>query len=518
MMNLRKFILLFILLAVWFACLLFPFFGKFVVLGEINNQTEFPIIQLLVAYTPAVRGESCSIGVTHTRIFQAVQEINQSFKNSNINASLVLVGVVEIAYTESGNLGGDLQVLQEGTGSFNMLHDLRDQLGADLVSLIVEGEASCSDGYASFTIVDGDPNPDAYAYSVVRDNCMQSDLALAQAVGANLGARKDWFVDDSVSPSYSHGYIDITGGWRTIMSSEGRCATKGVSCTHIPYWSNPQILYLDGRLMGVDNENVSCSIGYEPAVDCAANNARKLNERVPFTSNYREVTTPAWTPAQTLLVNDVGSGASGVESYYQQAFNALGMRVDLCSTGVLGVSEPGSLDLSPYKHVIWFTGDFVSEKAGPGYDGEIALSSWLNQGGCFLLSSQNYIKANHGQLTTFMRDYIGVLSVGSNTISTTAVGSGPFTGLGEYNLTIPDEFPQDWVLDNTLQPQPNSMVAFQGSAGDIGLFKSSRSYRTSYLAFPLEMLPADADRQAVLGRFLDTCRFNNLFLPLVQRP
>ena len=486
--------------------------------GNADLETV-PVIRLLVAYTPTVRGVSCSIGTTRSQIYQAVQEINQSFTGSAVHARLELAGVVEAEYSESGNLGADLQALQQGNEALSRLHDLRDQLGADLVSLIVASEAGCSDGYASFTITDTDLNPEAYAYSVVRENCMQSDLALAQAVGANLGARKDWYTDDSSSPSYySHGYVSLAGGWRTIMSAEVRCANNGISCTHIPFWSNPEIFYLDGKSMGVAGTNVSCSSGYEPANECASDNARKLNERAPIASLYRNGSTQAWFPAQILLVNDVGSGATEVESYYKQAFEDLGLTFDLCSTGSAGATEPNALDLSPYQSVVWFSGDFDAQNTGPGYYAEIALSNWLDQGRCFMLSSQKMVNPGSGQLTDFMQDYLGVLSVESASVSTAVIGAGPFTGLGEYNLGVPDEFPPDWMVNITLQPQPDAQIAFQGNAGDLGLFKMTQDYRTAYLAFPLEMLSTDADRQAVLGRFMDVCRFNNVFMPLLQRP
>ena len=181
-----------------------------------SSMTEdISVIRLLMAYTPAVRGTSCSLGIIHNQIYQAVQEISQAFLDSAVNARIELAGVVEAEYTESDDLGSDLVELQNANGTLSNLHSLRDQLGADLVSLVVKDGADCLAGYASFPIVDILTNPNAkdYAFSVVKRNCMRDDLALAQAIGANLGTRLDWFSDEGVLPhEYSHGFINLDQG------------------------------------------------------------------------------------------------------------------------------------------------------------------------------------------------------------------------------------------------------------------------------------------------------------------
>jgi len=72
-------------------------------------------------------------------------------------------------------------------------------------------------------------------------------------------------------------------------------------------------------------------------------------------------------------------------------------------------TEPGTADLASYDIVIWFTGVEYGSYAGPGAAGESALGSWLNGGGCFLISSQDY-HYNRG-LTSFATTYLGVSAV-----------------------------------------------------------------------------------------------------------
>jgi hypothetical protein len=269
-------------------------------------------------------------------------------------------------------------------------------------------------------------------------------------------------------------------------------------------------------------------------IECDANNAATLNERTPVVAAFKTGAGVEWTPAQLLLVNDEEVGPDsdvdpGVQSYYTQALTDLGISFDVCSTGIYGNVEPTDTDLAPYQNVVWFTGDSATMHTGPGLYGEYWLSKWLDQGGCFLISSQDYAKAKLPQPsdvldnpTDFMKNYLGVSSVNIDDISTEATGIGPFAGLGKYKLKVPPEYPVDpqdpsleWNFTDTLQPGPGAMVAFHGDAGDIGLFKMGSTYRTAYLAFPLEMLENNSDRQDVLRRFLETCRFNSFYLPLL---
>ena len=77
----------------------------------------------------------------------------------------------------------------------------------------------------------------------------------------------------------------------------------------------------------------------------------------------------------------------------------------------------------------------------------------------------------------------------------------------------------EWNFTDALEPQPDASIAFEGDQGPAGVFKMTPNYRTSYLAFPLEMLPSDADRVALLERFLNTCdQFVTIYLPAVIAP
>ena len=137
--------------------------------------------------------------------------------------------------------------------------------------------------------------------------------------------------------------------------------------------------------------------------------------------------------------------------------------------------------------------------AGPGAGGESSLASWLDQSGCLIVLSQDY-HYDRG-LTGFMQARLGVASATNDVSQSTATGQGSlFGGLGPYALA----FPYTNYTD-TLVPDGTAEVAFTGSSGAAAVNKDAGIYRTSFLSFGIEGLPTDADREAVLGRFLDSC-------------
>jgi hypothetical protein len=120
-----------------------------------------------------------------------------------------------------------------------------------------------------------------------------------------------------------------------------------------------------------------------------------------------------------LLVDD-DDNSPDVRSYYTDALDGLGQFYDVWDTNNSD-NEPSAFDLAPYEFVVWFTGDSFGGAAGPGAAGEAALGEWLDGGGCFLISSQDYLY-DRG-LTGFMQDYLGVSSF-TNDVSQTSVNRG----------------------------------------------------------------------------------------------
>jgi hypothetical protein len=491
--------------------------GKLPVSSAATEQA--PVIRVLVVYTTAARVAAGGKTQMENRIQAAMDLMNQSFTNSQVNARVLLAGTAEVDYGETleMDLGAALGALQNPTdGQMDEVHALRDLHYADLVNLVTSQGDRVSDGFPMTAL---DPGFATYAFSVTRLNDMLSDLGFLQALGKNLGAHEDWYTTGNIGPfAYSHGVANWQEGWRTIMARNTLCTEKGVNCVHIPYWSNPQVTY-NGQPTGYpESAGTNCWPGVFSDAPCAANNAATINQTAPVATNFRQGAPPSEIEP-VLLVNDEANPLAplgSVEPYFLTALDSLNVEYDVANTGDSGMDEPELAELSPYKTVIWFTGDDRTDATGPKA-GEPALAGWLDQGGCLLISSQDYAQS---QPTAFMREYLGVNAILQDAAHAVVTGAGTFTGLGGYALVAPPEYPSaGWNYSDVFQPVQGMMPAFTSSQGVAGLARLTPQYHTVYLGFSLEMLPAHADRVAVLERFFDYCQMDQtVYLPITNRP
>lgn len=493
--------------------------------GQAAPLEDGATIRVLVVYTRAARVAAGSVSAIESHIQEAVRRTNQSYQDSGIAQSLVLAGSREIVYSESGDLGTDLMALGNAAHpELGVVHTWRNQDFADLVSLVVSNGTPC---YQSYQMTEVSHGFEQYAFSVVRWDCMISELGFPMALGHNMGARLDWFEDDQQTPyTYSHGYVNWEQRWRTVMTTEELCRIKGVDCEHLWLWSNPEKTFQESPLGFPEGTSVKCDMRVENNPDCDADNARVLSHTSSVVAGFRpdpppdptSTPTPTSTPS-ILLVNDEGQTTPEVEHYYVGPLQTLQAPFDTWRTGSPGYDEPKAADLASYRSVIWFTGRNVSEFTGPEPTTEAILQQWLAQEKCFLIFSQDYYQPNEAeQPTLLMRNELGVLSVTEDVGQTVVSGRGPFGALGSLNLVEPTEYPIGWNFSDAMQPAPGAVVAFDGDLGPAGLFKMTSSYRTSYLAFPLEMIPSESDRIALLNRFLQTCQFWETFLPVIIKP
>ena len=202
-------------------------------------------------------------------------------------------------------------------------------------------------------------------------------------------------------------------------------------------------------------------------------------------------------PFMTLLVDD-DDNVPDVRGTYSSALEGIGASYVVWDT-LNSDTEPSDSQLAPYSAVIWFTGDEFGGFAGPGSAGETALGSFLDDGKCLLMSSQDYLY-DRG-LTPFMANYLGLASGSSDVGQISVAGTGAvFSGLGPYSLSYPFTNYSD-----LLAPGATAETAFTGDKGSAAVDKSDGAARTAFLGFPIEALPESADRQEVLERFLSWC-------------
>ena len=203
--------------------------------GTVAKADSAATIDVMVVYsnqTAAAAGSG--IGA---QIQQAIDTANLVYANSGIATRLRLVYAGPANYDESGDFATDLSRITGTTdGYMDGVHALRDQYGADLVSLFVDNPQYCGYGWIG---------PSAgYAFSVVNRGCASGNYSFPHELGHNFGARHDAYVDASTTPyAYGHGWVDVGQAWRDVMAYNNACAAIGVSCVRIAYLSNPNLTY-----------------------------------------------------------------------------------------------------------------------------------------------------------------------------------------------------------------------------------------------------------------------------------
>lgn len=235
------------------------------------------VIEVMVLYTPASRVRYGQAGI-EAKILQSVADANTAMQNSLIDVQFSLVHVGEVPYTESGSLTAALTALQRTSdGVMDEVHALRDQVGADLVTLVSEDTSSCG---VSYLMSVPSPGFAANAFSVVYSGCLAS-LSMVHEWGHQLGCHHDR--SNSVGPAafpYAYGWRQCstsTTMFRTIMSYA--CG----SAVRVNYFSNPNLTYA-GQPLGVDES-------LDPAN--AADNARAINSTAGIVAAFRASVVPA---------------------------------------------------------------------------------------------------------------------------------------------------------------------------------------------------------------------------------
>lgn len=236
-------------------------------------------IDVLVAYTSKARTARGGTDGIISLIELAITETNQIYVNSQIDASLRLVHTHEVSYTESNSMSTDLSRLRSTSdGHMDEAHTLRDQYGADMVSLIVDRTDYCGIAYLMTSLSSGFASS---AFSVVEDGCATGYYSFAHELGHNMGSQHDY--ETVTNGNSSWGIYDYSFGfwlyhapttdyvYRTVMAYN--CPG---GCTRMSHFSNPSVSlsHSSGDMLptGIANE---------------ADNARSLNNALSTVATWR---------------------------------------------------------------------------------------------------------------------------------------------------------------------------------------------------------------------------------------
>lgn len=290
-------------------------------------------IDVLVAYTPKIASIYGSAGA-EALVIQAVAEANQAYANSGVTARLNLVQAVLTDYVESSSMNTDLSRLRAtNDGYLDELHSLRDQYGADLVSLIADQPGYCGLAYRMTSLSTGFASS---AFSLVHRTCATGYYSFAHELGHNQGLHHDPANASGAIYPYAYGYQEPFNAFRTVMAYN--CSG---GCTRVSQFSNPNVLY-NGQPTGADN---------------ASDNARTLNTTAATVASFRAgegqiepPPTPEVPPSAPGSLDAATAGSSAISlSWSDNSNDESGFKLERSADGV-NFSEIASLQANSTRY------------------------------------------------------------------------------------------------------------------------------------------------------------------------
>ncbi|MDZ7638989.1 MAG: zinc-dependent metalloprotease family protein [Bryobacterales bacterium] len=228
-----------------------PRFGKGFNLAEFANAAPGDsIVDVLIAYTVRSRDARGGTAGMLAHLNQVIAESNTGLANSNVKMSFRLVHAEEVAWDDTlGTMSysAALNALRSSSdGQMDSLHSLRDQYGADVVSLFVNppppGSGSFTVGLA-YMLTNSPTNFAGFAFSIVHQGYAGgSSLTFPHEIGHNLGLNHDAAHSTGgglYADSLGYQQQTLTPKFYTVMAYSSSCD----GCTAINYFSNPNVSY-----------------------------------------------------------------------------------------------------------------------------------------------------------------------------------------------------------------------------------------------------------------------------------
>lgn len=265
-----------------------------------------PVFDVMIVYTTLARNAAGGANTINARCQLAIEQANQGYENSLINARLRLVYRGEVNYSENGTMQDHLDRLTDpDDGIMDGVHPLRNTYWADFVSLWVTGPG----GGLGWCVAEADE-----AFSVARWTNATNSFTFEHEIGHNQGCQHDRANADCTSAySYSYGWRWIGNSgtqWRTIMAYPPG--------TRIQNFSNPDVL-ADGQPTGVPVGATN-----------EAHNAQTINFRATTVEAFRTTRFDIWV--------DFAYGGTYQFGTFSNPFNNVAEGVANIITGV-GASE-----------------------------------------------------------------------------------------------------------------------------------------------------------------------------------
>ena len=276
-------------------------------------------IDVLLGYTAGFAQAQGSASAAVTRLVNLVDVANQAYANSGVTRRARLVGTLQVNYADDTDNGDALESLTgyragdnggpiDTDSAFDALREMRDETGADLVSLVRDFRTPENNGCGIAWLIGGDQSSftsadEGFGYSVVSDGVDMDegdgnsyfcrDETLAHEMGHNMGqAHNEEDAGSSGVHPYSYGYREAaSNGFYTVMAYPQQDGDQ----FSIRNFANPDKTS-NGRPTGVAN---------------ASDNVRSMNITMPIVAAFRDAVEPA--PGTANATNDFnGDGKSDI--------------------------------------------------------------------------------------------------------------------------------------------------------------------------------------------------------------
>ena len=356
--------------------------------SDSDASDDGAVVELLVLWTARAAKKAGGVAGIRALIDLGVAAANDAYARSGVHFRLSLVGAEETDYPNFDELKLSSDVYEEIDRRTEDIPAVRDRVGADLTSIVVDGlagfggignlmhELSLDFANEAFSFVD----VDRVAYNT-----------LAHEIGHNMGVHHDRYVapEGGVFP-YSHGYVNqraLDPGaprdacWATIMAYLSQCFVFGGHrlAVRIPYFSNPDLRYPapDGDPLGVDESSTFTDRRGPANVVASLNKARHV------VANFRRslgdrggATDHGDTPTEATPVS-VGSITRGLLELEDVDY----FRIDVPRTGTLRIETTGATDTRGELASADRDGDFRGARDdNGGEDGNFLIEQQLKAG------------------------------------------------------------------------------------------------------------------------------------------
>jgi hypothetical protein len=240
--------------------------------GSGSRYTDHEI-DVMVVYTDNARSTNGGTDGINALINLAIHETNWAYSRSDVFQRVMLVHTQEFNWIEDGDDGGYLSDLRGKTdGVADDVHALRDEYGADMVSLIYDTGSYCGVAYIMTTL---SASFESSCFSVVRDSCATGYYSFAHELGHNMSSAHDRANAGSALTSYSYGWRTTDNAYRSVMAY--------APGTRIAMFSNPSKDAPNGLAMGTATDNNAASINTSSTTISAFRGSRDYGHRVSTT-------------------------------------------------------------------------------------------------------------------------------------------------------------------------------------------------------------------------------------------